>query len=93
MIKPFGAVKGFGVGNNSACSLDSAFEVVKKLNEVIEHINEAEETIKHGYWEPDKVDADYMVCSNCGIHFLNCKKNIYLYCPHCGAKMEGVKNG
>jgi len=51
--------------------------------------------LRHGQWHrhpnPDFSDWDY--CSICGI---GCKRRteegeyMYLYCPNCGAKMEGL---
>ena len=104
MIKPIGVLKGFGVGNNQALCLESAQEIVQQLNEVIEHINEAErdkeETVKHGHWI-EHMEFDYeggysgssYSCSNC--HESNYYDDIkeFNYCPCCGAKMDGVNNG
>lgn len=39
--------------------------------------------IKHGYWQG--ICIDYGVCSEC----VYISKNIYKYCPKCGAKMDG----
>ena len=32
-----------------------------------------------------------MVCTNCGMRFVEIKGETFYYCPHCGAKMENTK--
>ena len=51
--------------------------------------------VMHGRWEQD-VDGDWY-CTNCDEVVAICdsgKNRTYrkLYCPNCGAKMDGVKN-
>ena len=59
------------------------------------------EEIKHGYWIADEdeheICATEFTCSVCNETFSSSEltdKEFYemmLYCPHCGAKMERVK--
>lgn len=72
------------------------------MNQVEDAIDEAPtidaEPIRHGRWEDNKV-AFYLKCSECGATvrknlydvFLDCDIRDLNYCPHCGAKMEGVE--
>lgn len=47
------------------------------------------DAVKHGSWE-DVGFKDFM-CSECGIILGGAY--CYVYCPHCGTKMDGGKNG
>ena len=50
-----------------------------------------EKTI-HAHWELAPEDTAYdnvWICSNCGEDFTQHRKPKFIYCPHCGAKMEG----
>lgn len=52
--------------------------------------------VKHGKWEVSNIEYGYnnavipveWECSLCGSAF----EDRYLYCPHCGAKMDGDSN-
>lgn len=52
------------------------------------------EPVKCGKWVDGYIDAPFgstqriCTCSNCKDIILECNKNRYLYCPHCGAKMD-----
>ena len=57
------------------------------------------DTERHAHWEqPSYFDEDNNVfqCSNCKEEFAlisgSPKENGYEYCPHCGCKMDEVKN-
>ena len=42
--------------------------------------------VRHGRWEND---GHTLACSNC--HTINIRGVAWDYCPHCGAKMDEVK--
>lgn len=51
--------------------------------------------VVHAHWKKDP-DWEMVACTNCGDEY-DCTetgedeiKKIYLYCPHCGAKMDEV---
>lgn len=49
------------------------------------------EKIIHAHWKLAPEDTAYenvWVCSNCGEDFIQHRKPIIRYCPHCGAKMD-----
>ena len=53
--------------------------------------------VRHGTWKTvEDWDGDeHYQCSECGAEFVfdgTPSDNDYLYCPHCGAKMDGDKN-
>lgn len=73
---------------------------LQKENEILSaNADNAFQEVKHGYWkwkkkiEPQATNRLYcFICDN------EClaKNNYYVmseYCPHCGAKMDGGKNG
>ena len=70
-----------------------AWDMVLKNCETIDA-----EPVRHGRWEDKKV-AFYLKCSECGATvrknlyevFLDCDIRDLNYCPHCGARMEGVE--
>ena len=45
--------------------------------------------VKHGRWEPYLNEGLIVKCSVCGSRYVE----PWNYCPNCGAKMEGEKNG
>ena len=49
--------------------------------------------VKHGRWT-EAEDGDGAVCSVCGEDFCNVYLEVerFLYCPNCGAKMDGDGN-
>ena len=49
--------------------------------------------VKHGRWIFVEDMVSYIKCSECGddICWVNTKRP--KYCPHCGARMDGDKNG
>ena len=52
--------------------------------------------VKHGEWKRFGDNSKTCTCSNCNItqtvNVYN-DKVMFEYCPYCGAKMDGVKNG
>lgn len=60
-------------------------EVVKLYADEMPTIEER----KTGKWMPHPFSRELDVCTACGV---GCKRNNYLYCPNCGAKMEGGKD-
>ena len=56
------------------------------------------EPVRHGRWKTcEGWDGDeYYECSECGDAFTlidgTPQDNDYLYCPHCGARMDGVRD-
>ena len=69
----------------------------RALNRNIKQIPKAD-TEQHAHWEqPSYFDEDNNVyqCSNCKEEFVlisgSPKDNGYEYCPHCGCKMDEVK--
>ena len=56
--------------------------------------------VRHGLWK-NEIDtgAEMMACSVCGARVVKLPyisavgRKGYAYCPYCGAKMEGEKNG
>ena len=50
--------------------------------------------VVHGRWTESE-DGDGAVCSVCGEDFCNVYLEVerFLYCPNCGAKMDGDGNG
>ena len=55
--------------------------------------------VRHGHWETIEgwYGDEIYRCSECKAEFLliegTPKDNDYLYCPHCGARMDGEQNG
>ena len=49
--------------------------------------------VKHGEWQEDVLDN--IICSACGESFNICDNDTerFIYCPSCGARMDGVANG
>lgn len=45
--------------------------------------------VKHGHWIYGEYDIPH--CSECGSEVM--PNNISLFCPNCGAKMDGENNG
>lgn len=43
-------------------------------------------TIIHAHWIERR--RNYMVCSNCGKYKGDWRTESFVYCPHCGAKMD-----
>lgn len=50
---------------------------------------------KHGHWIEHPTLFGTWVCSECGMTIYNFYKadKLYIYCPKCGAKMDGENNG
>ena len=54
-------------------------------------------TVRHGRWEQcfedwrKQIEGDK--CSACGFEHYGSGIRYYHYCPNCGAKMDGAKNG
>ena len=73
----------------------SKIHKVNAFNQFIDRMSTADVAeVKHGYWESRE---DSYFCSECGSE--NCyafceaaKRFTDLYCPNCGAKMDGGKN-
>ena len=54
------------------------------------------EKIIHAHWELAPEDTAYenvWICSNCGEDFTQHRKPKFIYCPHCGAKMDEPDTG
>ncbi len=78
----------------------------KTANEFLErHLKAVEkyEPVVHGYWYFS--EYEFFSCSVCGFSYYNgCnstkeaedrlknKDDVYAYCPHCGARMDGSKD-
>ena len=48
--------------------------------------------VVHAHWELAHEDTAYdnvWICSNCGEDFTQHRKPKFIYCPNCGAKMDG----
>ena len=71
------------------------FDVLGVLDDVEKIIKAApiNEPVKHGHWIFVNDMVSYIRCSECGddICWANTKRP--KYCPHCGARMDGDKNG
>ena len=71
------------------------FDVLGVLDDVEKIIKAApiNEPVKHGHWIFAEDMVSYIKCSECGddICWVNTKRP--KYCPHCGARMDGDKNG
>lgn len=50
---------------------------------------------QHGHWIEHPTLFGTWVCSECGMTIYNFYKadKLYIYCPKCGAKMDGENNG
>ena len=50
--------------------------------------------VKHGRWEwYEALVNPYALCSNCGCGLDKRDALNFVYCPYCGAKMDGDGNG
>lgn len=80
-------------------------ECYDAVHAVIERINNAPtvdaEPVRSGHWK-QQTDKNWsgggaVVCSACGYGFsyggYQCAEETFLYCPHCGARMENGGNG
>ena len=66
----------------------------RSKQKAIEAWNRRPSEVVHGRWvEAD--DGDGAVCSVCGEDFCNVYLEVerFNYCPNCGAKMDGDRNG
>lgn len=74
---------------------------MRGANKIIDRIKAAPtidaEPVKHGGWimQEDYCDDEYFECSSCKEHFYfltgRPETNGYLFCPYCGAKMDGER--
>ena len=65
--------------------------LVDKEHETIDLINnnvpiEDVAPVIHAHWIERR--RNYMVCSNCGKYKGDWRTESFVYCPHCGAKMD-----
>lgn len=44
--------------------------------------------VKHGEWENFEI-PHMMKCSECGVSDLDIHHSKFIFCPYCGAKMDG----
>lgn len=44
--------------------------------------------VVHAHWK--EKHRNYMVCTNCGKYRGDWRTESFVYCPYCGAKMDGV---
>lgn len=70
-----------------------------ETEEPCEHFIESDNTVEvlHGEWIADRspVEVEFR-CSECGYSYIEAdsyQSCDYKYCPMCGAKMDGDKNG
>lgn len=75
---------------------DSAINLAYKMTQDMPLIDA--DVVVHGEWQPlDWEDVNVVKCSICGEeHILDDwmpdeLKRIYIYCPNCGAKMDGER--
>ena len=70
---------------------------VVKVEDITQMPTVEAEPIRHGHWEKSKDDNDRWRCSYCGHVYIGFNgidstfAEICYYCPHCGAKMDGVE--
>lgn len=98
-FEEFAAIYGFPDGEEvytNGARLIPLFRVEQWL----EHID----PVKHGKWLPHPTEPDWDVCSVCGIgthrrfHYNDIiygqydVEESFMYCPHCGALLDGGKN-
>lgn len=84
-----------GISPKASVHPDSVIDSIKRTKTI--------ETapVTHAHWVLEQEDTAYenvWTCSNCGEEFIQHRKPKFIYCPHCGAKMdeepqkEGEKN-
>lgn len=77
----YNALRGYGIPYKKATK--------NKLNEFLEVAKNID--AKHAHFELSNEDTAYdnvWICSNCGEDFTQHRKPKFIYCPHCGAKMD-----
>lgn len=64
------------------CMIDLRIECIENT------INVDVQPVKHGRWIKRKSTSDSIKCSVCGNNY----EYDTIYCPHCGARMDGKNN-
>lgn len=106
LLKAFGCENAVKYGNKSAKQQHNSYSSMM-LYEIADEINDSPAAdvaeVVHGEWlnfVGDYVTAECSVCGECydpsdyndKEHF-DMFKQLYKYCPNCGAKMDGEKEG
>lgn len=77
---------------NSVRGFTSYEDYVGLLKDVETSTNANVKVIKHGHWSECYTDSHHYsgICSVCGKAAIKTlSENLYAYCPHCGARMDG----
>ena len=75
---------------NNAEAWWACCEMKKAIKENIENIPPVTDFERHGQWLSD---GDKVSCSECGFSVSGeYVPKVFMYCPHCGAKMDGRRD-
>ena len=73
----------------SAIILKSALDLINRQNAEVARLQTDVALVRHGYW----IECNYGLTFECSECKYPTEYNLTDYCPNCGAKMDGDKNG